>query len=111
MNRGRSLPRDFDALNEHGGFLRCAAIAVPSEQDSQVEAARSVMRSRARESCCQRKPRRVATEKAVALLQSKCWDTALLGEFSKAMADASICGLGQATPNPVRCVMKTVPNE
>ena len=39
------------------------------------------------------------------------WDEALLNELSTAMRDASICGLGQAAPNPLQCVMKYFPED
>ncbi|HEX2390324.1 MAG TPA: NADH-ubiquinone oxidoreductase-F iron-sulfur binding region domain-containing protein, partial [Casimicrobiaceae bacterium] len=54
---------------------------------------------------------RVGTEKAVLLMEKPRWDTALLAELSAAMADASICGLGQAAPNPIACVFKYFPDE
>jgi len=69
------------------------------------------MRFFADESCGQCTPCRVGTEKAVRLLQSPSWNQELLEELSQAMADASICGLGQAAPNPIRCVIKYFPSE
>jgi formate dehydrogenase len=53
----------------------------------------------------------VGTEKALALMQAPKWDLALLDDLSKAMADASICGLGQAAPNPIASVAKYFPEE
>jgi formate dehydrogenase len=53
----------------------------------------------------------VGTEKAERLMAAERWDRGLLEELSRAMADASICGLGQAAPNPIRCVMKYFPKE
>jgi formate dehydrogenase len=69
------------------------------------------MRFFADESCGQCTPCRVGTEKAVLLMEKPRWDKALLGELSAAMADASICGLGQAAPNPIACVVKYFPHE
>ncbi len=102
---------DFDTLNEHGCFIGSAAVIVLSDKDSAAAAARNVMKFFADESCGQCTPCRVGTVKALQLMQRDTWDSALLEELSQAMADASICGLGQAAPNPVRCVIKYFPHE
>jgi len=100
------IPLDFDTLNEHGCFIGSAAVMVLSQQDSARGAALNIMKFFADESCGQCTPCRVGTEKAVRLLEASRWDAGLLEELSQAMADASICGLGQAAPNPIRCVIK-----
>jgi formate dehydrogenase len=82
-----------------------------SQHDRARDAAVNVMRFFADESCGQCTPCRVGTAKAVGLMSAPHWDTALLEELSQVMADASICGLGQAAPNPIRCVMKYFPHE
>jgi formate dehydrogenase beta subunit len=105
------IPLDFDTLQPHGCFIGSAAIIVLSEHDRARDAALNMMRFFADESCGQCTPCRVGTEKAVGLMESKRWDTALLAELSQAMADASICGLGQAAPNPIACVIKHFPEE
>ena len=105
------IPLDFDTLNQYGCFIGSAAIIVLSQHDSARGAALNVMRFFADESCGQCTPCRVGTEKAVDLLAASRWDQALLEELSQAMADASICGLGQAAPNPIRCVIKYFPHE
>jgi len=105
------IPLDFDTLNEHGCFIGSAAIIVLSDRDRATAAARNLMKFFAEESCGQCTPCRVGTAKALALMQAKRWDQGLLEELSGAMADASICGLGQAAPNPIRCVMKYFPKE
>jgi formate dehydrogenase len=105
------IPLDFDTLNEHGCFIGSAAVIVLSERDRAVDAARNVMRFFADESCGKCTPCRVGTAKAAELMQEPLWDRELLEELSRAMADASICGLGQAAPNPIRCVMKYFPHE
>jgi formate dehydrogenase beta subunit len=105
------IPLDFDTLNEYGCFIGSAAIIVLSQQDSARDAALNIMRFFADESCGQCTPCRVGTEKAVRLLAAPRWDQPLLEELSQAMADASICGLGQAAPNPIRCVIKYFPHE
>ncbi len=105
------IPLDFDTLNEYGCFIGSAAIIVLSQHDSARGAALNVMRFFADESCGQCTPCRVGTEKAVKLLAAPRWDQPLLEELSQAMADASICGLGQAAPNPIRCVIKYFPHE
>ncbi|MEP6998520.1 MAG: NAD(P)H-dependent oxidoreductase subunit E [Betaproteobacteria bacterium] len=105
------VPLDFDTLQPHGCFIGSAAVIVLSQHDRARDAALNLMRFFADESCGQCTPCRVGTEKAVGLLAQTKWDTALLGELSQAMADASICGLGQAAPNPIACVVKYFPHE
>ena len=105
------IPLDFDTLNEHGAFIGSAAIIILSEQDKAAAAARNLMKFFADESCGQCTPCRVGTAKALQLMKTPRWDKGLLEELSAAMADASICGLGQAAPNPIRCVMKYFPRE
>jgi formate dehydrogenase len=105
------VPLDFDTLQPHGAFIGSAAVIVLSQHDRARDAALNLMRFFADESCGQCTPCRVGTEKAVALMAQLRWDKALLGELSQAMADASICGLGQAAPNPIACVVKYFPQE
>ncbi len=105
------VPLDFDTLQPHGCFIGSAAVIVLSQHDRARDAALNMMRFFADESCGQCTPCRVGTEKAVGMMTAARWDTALLEELSQAMVDASICGLGQAAPNPVRCVVKYFPSE
>jgi formate dehydrogenase len=105
------VPLDFDTLQPHGCFIGSAAVIVLSQHDRARDAAVNLMEFFAHESCGQCTPCRVGTEKAVALMQAKRWDLPLLDELSRAMADASICGLGQAAPNPIACVVKYFPQE
>jgi formate dehydrogenase len=105
------VPLDFDTLNEHGCFIGSAAIVILSDRDRATDAARNVMKFFADESCGQCTPCRVGTAKALKLMERPRWDQALLEELSQAMVDASICGLGQAAPNPVRSVVKFFPQE
>jgi formate dehydrogenase len=105
------IPLDFDTLQPHGCFIGSAAVIVLSQHDRARDAALNLMRFFADESCGQCTPCRVGTDKAVALMQKPQWDLPLLRDLSQAMADASICGLGQAAPNPVACVVKYFPEE
>ena len=105
------VPLDFDTLNEYGCFIGSAAIVVLSNHDSAAGAARNLMKFFADESCGQCTPCRVGTVKALRLMEAKQWDAPLLQELSQAMMDASICGLGQAAPNPVLTVLKYFPRE
>jgi len=105
------IPLDFDTLQPYGSFIGSAAIIVLSQQDSAREAALNAMRFFAHESCGQCTPCRVGTAKAVKLMESAKWNQALLQELSEVMVDASICGLGQAAPNPMRSVMKYFAHE
>jgi NADH:ubiquinone oxidoreductase subunit F (NADH-binding)/NADH:ubiquinone oxidoreductase subunit E len=100
------IPLDFDTLNEYGCFIGSAGIVVLSTHDRARDAALNIMRFFSDESCGQCTPCRVGTEKAVRLLAAPHWNQTLLEDLSQAMADASICGLGQAAPNPIRCVIK-----
>ena len=100
------LPLDFDTLQPHGCFIGSAAIIVLSDRDSAKAAARNAMRFFSYESCGKCTPCRVGTVKAAALMAGDRWDIALLEELAQVMGDASICGLGQAAPNPLRSVVK-----
>jgi formate dehydrogenase len=105
------IPLDFDVLQEHGSFIGSAAVVILSDKDSARGAALNMLRFFEDESCGQCTPCRVGCEKAVKLMQAERWDQDLLEELSQAMVDASICGLGQAAPNPIRLVMKHFPGE
>src|SRR5262245_50410601 len=106
-----NLPLDFDTLTPYGCFIGSAAVIVLSDADRAAAAARNVMKFFADESCGQCTPCRVGTQKAVDLMSERTWDKPLLEELSQAMMDASICGLGQAAPNPILAVMKYFPTE
>ncbi|HEV8318666.1 MAG TPA: NADH-ubiquinone oxidoreductase-F iron-sulfur binding region domain-containing protein [Vicinamibacterales bacterium] len=105
------VPLDFDTLTPYGCFIGSAAIVVLSDRDSARAAARNLMKFFAEESCGQCTPCRVGTAKALPLMAERRWDRPLLEELSQVMVDASICGLGQAAPNPVLSVMKYFPEE
>jgi NADH:ubiquinone oxidoreductase subunit F (NADH-binding)/NADH:ubiquinone oxidoreductase subunit E len=106
-----NVPLDFDTLTPYGCFIGSAAIVVLSDKDNAAAAARNVMKFFADESCGQCTPCRVGTEKALQLMGERRWDKPLLEELSQAMVDASICGLGQAAPNPALSVLKYFPAE
>ena len=105
------IPMDFDMLQKHGTFIGSAAIVVLSDKDSARDAALNMLRFFEDESCGQCTPCRVGCEKAVKLMQADRWDAGLLEELSSAMVDASICGLGQAAPNPIRLTIKHFADE
>lgn len=105
------LPLDFDTLQPHGGFIGSAAVIVLGHHDRARDAALNMMRFFAHESCGQCTPCRVGTAKAAKLMEASAWDNATLEDLNVVMTDASICGLGQAAPNPVRCVQKYFPQE
>jgi formate dehydrogenase beta subunit len=106
-----NVPLDFDTLQPHGCFIGSAAIVVLSDKDSVKEMALNAMRFFEDESCGQCTPCRAGTVKAAKLMEKEEWDESLLEELAKAMEDASICGLGQAAPNPLRCAIKYFPEE
>ena len=105
------VPLDFDTLQPHGSFIGSAAVVVLSDHDSARSAALNMLRFFESESCGQCTPCRVGCEKAVKLMQADRWDAALLEDLCQTMEDASICGLGQAAPNPIRLVIKHFPEE
>ncbi|MEO1681562.1 MAG: NAD(P)H-dependent oxidoreductase subunit E [Pseudomonadota bacterium] len=100
------VPLDFDTLQPHDSFIGSAAVVVLSDRDSARDAALNMLRFFEAESCGQCTPCRVGCEKAVKLMQADSWDQPLLEEVCQAMADASICGLGQAAPNPIRLTIR-----
>ena len=104
-------PLDFDTLQAHGCFIGSAAIVVISNHDSVRELARNTMKFFAHESCGQCTPCRVGCDRAVKLMEDKNWNQDLLEDLATVMEDASICGLGQAAPNPIRCTIKYFPHE
>lgn len=105
------IPLDFDTLQPHGTFIGSAAVVALSDKDRARDAALNMLRFFESESCGQCTPCRVGCEKAVKLMQAPKWDRDLLGDLCGVMADASICGLGQAAPNPIKLVMKHFPEE
>ncbi len=106
-----NIPLDFDTLQPYGCFIGSAAVIVLSDKDTARDAALNMMRFFKHESCGQCTPCRVGTEKAAILMQAKVWDKATLDDLSTVMVDASICGLGQAAPNPLLSVFKYFPHE
>mgnify|MGYP000078269354 CR=1 FL=1 len=109
--RMNDIPLDFDTLQPYGCFIGSAAVIVLSQYDSARDAALNMMKFFAHESCGQCTPCRVGTAKAAQLMQAQVWDNATLEDLNQVMTDASICGLGQAAPNPVRCVQTYFPEE
>ena len=105
------VPLDFDTLQPYGCFIGSAAVMVLSQQDRARDAALNVMRFFAHESCGQCTPCRVGTDKAAKLMDCAVWDRETLEDLAQVMGDASICGLGQAAPNPIRCVLEYFPHE
>ena len=105
------IPLDFDTLQPHGCFIGSAAVVVLSDRDKAAAAAVNLMKFFHDESCGKCTPCRVGTAKAVELMQERRWNQPLLKELSQVMMDASICGLGQAAPNPALSVMKFFPDE
>ena len=105
------VPLDFDTLQPHGSFIGSAAVVVLSDKDKARDAAINMLAFFEDESCGQCTPCRVGCGKAVQLMQEKHWDTELLFDLCDVMADASICGLGQAAPNAIRLTIKHFPEE
>jgi formate dehydrogenase beta subunit len=105
------IPLDFDTLAEHGAFVGSMAVVVLSQHDRARDAALNLMRFFAHESCGQCTPCRAGTTQALALMQAPHWDAERLGDLSQVMREASICGLGQAAPNPFDSVWRFFPQE
>ncbi len=106
-----NIPLDFDTLQPYGCFIGSAAVVVFSEHDRARDVALNVMRFFEHESCGQCTPCRVGTGKAAELMQAQSWDQKTLEDLATVMVDASICGLGQAAPNPIRCIHQYFPQE
>ena len=109
--RLNQIALDFDTLQAYGCFIGSAAVIILGHQDKVRDAALNVMRFFEHESCGQCTPCRVGTSKAARLMQAPVWDSQTLEDIAEVMADASICGLGQAAPNPIRCMQKYFPDE
>ena len=105
------IPLDFDTLQPYGCFIGSASVIVLSNLDTATQAARNMMAFFKHESCGQCTPCRTGTAKTLGLIEKPHWDLPLLADLSQVMRDASICGLGQAAPNPVDCVVKYFPHE
>lgn len=105
------IPLDFDTLQPYGCFIGSAAVMVFSKHDSAKAMAQNAMHFFKHESCGQCTPCSIGTDKACGLMQSPTWDVSLLKELGQTMVDASICGLGQAAPNPMLSVIKYFPHE
>jgi formate dehydrogenase beta subunit len=105
------IPLDFGTLEKYGCFVGSHAVVILSDKDDMKAVALNLMKFFEDESCGQCTPCRVGTEKAAQLMAKGPWDPALLDELSASMRDASICGLGQAAPNPLLCVLKYFPDE
>ena len=106
-----SVPLDFDTLQPYGTFIGSAAVVVLSHLDKVRNAALNMLRFFEDESCGQCTPCRTGCGKAVQLMQMDKWDEKLLKDLCVVMEDASICGLGQAAPNPIRSTMKYFSDE
>ena len=106
-----NIPLDFGQLEKYGSFVGSHAVVILSDQDNMKDVALNLMRFFRDESCGQCTPCRNGTEKAVALLERASKDTALIADLAQVMRDASICGLGQAAPNPMTSAMKYFPED
>jgi formate dehydrogenase beta subunit len=105
------IPLDFGQLEKHGCFVGSHAVVILSHKDDMKAVALNLMRFFEDESCGQCTPCRNGTEKAVKLMSAGRWEPELLDDLGQVMADASICGLGQAAPNPIRCVFRYFPED
>jgi formate dehydrogenase beta subunit len=106
-----NIPLDFGQLEKHGAFVGSHAVVILSDQDDMKAVALNLMKFFEDESCGQCTPCRNGTEKAVTLMSQNKWDQELLSDLAQVMADASICGLGQAAPNPLKSVLKYFPED
>ena len=105
------VPLNFGALEEHGCFIGSAAVVILSDHDDIRSVVLNLLRFFEDESCGQCTPCRLGTEKMIGLLEKRSWDVGLLDELAAAMRDASICGLGQAAPNPVESALRFFADE
>lgn len=100
------LPLEFGKLEHLGCFVGSHAVVVLGDQDDMKDVALNLLRFFEDESCGQCTPCRNGTEKAVRLMRNETWNEPLLVELGQVMTDASICGLGQAAANPLKCVLE-----
>ena len=107
------IPLDYGSkeLMDAGCFLGSAAVVVLSDHDNMKDVALNLLKFFEEESCGQCTPCRSGTEKTVKLMQEKNWNKEKLKDLSEVMAQASICGLGQAATNPLNSVLKYFSNE
>jgi formate dehydrogenase len=105
------VPLDFRSLDEYGCFIGSAAVVIFSRSDRARDVAQNLMHFFAHESCGKCTPCRVGTAKAALLMSEKSWQLPLLNDLADVMTDASICGLGQAAPNPLRSVQQFFADE
>jgi formate dehydrogenase len=105
------IPLDFGTLEKHGCFVGSHAVVILSDKDDMKDVALNLMKFFEDESCGQCTPCRNGTEKAVALMSRATWDAPVLADLAQVMADASICGLGQAAPNPLKCMIRYFPDD
>jgi len=105
------LPLDFGTLEPHGCFVGSHAVIYLSDKDDLKAVALNLLRFFEDESCGQCTPCRVGTAKAVRLMEADDWDEGLMRELAGVMADASICGLGQAAANPLLSLLQHFPEE
>jgi formate dehydrogenase len=105
------IPLDFGTLEKHGCFVGSHAVVILSDKDDMKAVALNLMKFFEDESCGQCTPCRTGTEKAVKLMSEPHWDKELLADLAQVMRDASICGLGQAAPNPLASVFKFFPDD
>lgn len=103
-------PLDFGMLDTHGAFVGSHAIVALSHRDDLRAVALNLLRFFRHESCGQCTPCRAGTEKFVALLEQGSCDPVILRDLEQVMRDASICGLGQAAPNPVASLLRHFPD-
>jgi formate dehydrogenase len=105
------LPLDFGTLEAHGCFVGSHAVIVLSDRDDLKAVALNLLRFFEDESCGQCTPCRNGTEKAVKMMEADQWEAGALGDLAQVMAEASICGLGQAAPNPILSLLKHFPED
>lgn len=100
------IPLSFGSLEEHGCFIGSAAVVILSDQDNMKDVVKNLIAFFEDESCGQCTPCRVGCEKISLLLKDEILDQNLLVELSDVMQSSSICGLGQAAPNPLLSALK-----
>jgi NADH:ubiquinone oxidoreductase subunit F (NADH-binding) len=107
----QDLTLTYESMRDHKTMFGTGCAIIMNENTDMVKVLKNLTHFYAHESCGQCTPCRVGSEKAAKLMAKGPWDVSLLTELSTAMRDASICGLGQAAPNPLLCVLKFFPEE
>jgi len=105
------VPLDFDSLSKAGSMLGSGAMLVLSDEACMLDMALNAVRFFRNESCGKCVPCRVGSAKMVDVLgeiargRGRPEHLQMIDDLSHALAQTSICGLGQVVPMPIRSAL------